>query len=95
VERVGPQLTAFEGRVSFAAVWAVVRRPSLWGTALVQLFRLAPRGWWRRAPFLPVPDRDYLAFRLETMYGDPASVPPATDVVAYLHWCRSVRGALR
>jgi hypothetical protein len=42
-----------------------------------------------------MPDPGYLAFRLETMYGDPARVPAAADVVAYLHWCRSVRGALR
>jgi hypothetical protein len=88
VERVGPQLSG-------GAVWAVVRRPSLWGTAVVQLFRLAPRGWWRRAPFLPAPDPGYLAFRLETMYGDPEHVPAATDVVTYLRWCRSVRQSLR
>jgi hypothetical protein len=36
----------------------------------VRLVRdFAPNGWWRRAPFLPVPPREYLLFRLHTMYG--------------------------
>ena len=68
---------------------AVVVRPGLWGIAAVQVFRLAQSGWWRHAPFLPLPDRDYLRFRLETQYGDPDhSIEPA-DIVAYLRWCRT------
>ena len=70
---------------SFAAVLV---RPSLWGIALVQLFRLAPTGWWRRAPFLPLPDRDYLRFRLQTQYGDPDRAPDPGDLVTYLRWCK-------
>lgn len=61
----------------------------------MQLFALAPRGWWRRRPFLPLPDNDYLAFRLQTMYGDPEHVPAPDDVVAYLKWCRTMRGLAR
>ncbi len=74
---------------------AVVVRPDLWGTATRQLFRLAPSGWWRRRPFLPLPDRDYLAFRMETMYGDAGAAPAGSDVVTYLEWCRSHREVLR
>jgi hypothetical protein len=70
-----------------SAVLAVVVRPWLWSSAL----RLAPRGWWRRRPFLPMPDRDYLRFRLVTQYGDPEHVPDPDDVVAWLQWCRMVR----
>lgn len=70
-----------------AVAGALVRRPALWGTALAQLGRLAAPGWWRRAPFLPLPDVDYLRFRLETQYGDDRSPEPG-DVVTYLHWCR-------
>ena len=68
---------------------AVARRPVLWGTAVVQLFRLAPNGWWRRAPFLPKPDRRYLQFRMETQYGDAMHQPDGRDVVEYLSWCRA------
>jgi len=70
---------------------AVVARPWLWATAVRQVFRLARRGWWRRPPFLPVPDRAYVRFRLETQYGDPAHVLEPDDVVTYLRWCRRAR----
>lgn len=70
---------------------SVAARPWLWWTALVQLSRLAAPGWWRRRPFLPLPDRDYLAFRLQTMYGDSTHEPEPHDLVAYLEWCRKYR----
>jgi hypothetical protein len=70
---------------------AVLVRPTLWLVAIRQLLRLAPRGWWRRAPFLPVPDAGYLRFRLVTQYGDPNHEPEPADLVSYLRWCRDER----
>jgi len=70
-------------------VRAVLVRPRLWGTALRQAGRLAAPGWWRRAPFLPVPDPAYLAFRMETQYGSADHEPDPDDLVAYLEWCRA------
>jgi hypothetical protein len=70
-------------------VAAVARHPDLWPTAAVQVRRLAPNQWWRRPPFLPVPDRAWMRFRLRTAYGDPDRVPQPADVVAWLGWCRS------
>ncbi len=68
---------------------AVLGRPVLWPIALTQARRLAPTGWWHRPPFLPVPDRAYLRFRMVTAYGgDGRRAPDPTDVIAYLHWCR-------
>lgn len=72
------------------AALAVLRRPSLWGVAIAQALRMAPSGWWRRPPFLPVPDPAYLRFRLETQYGSDRE-PEPDDVVTYLHWCRTFR----
>ncbi len=64
-------------------------RPSLWPTALRQARILAPPGWWRRRPFLPVPAADYLRFRLETAYGGAGDqAPRPADLVTYLRWCR-------
>lgn len=77
--------------VTRSAVWAVLRRPWLWGVAL----RLAPRGWWRRSPHLPLPDREYLRFRMVTMYGDATHVPEPGDLVTYLEWCRRFRAVRR
>ena len=73
------------------ATLALVRRPGLWWTALVQLGRLARPGWWRHRPFLPVPDQAYLRFRLQTAYGDPDRDPEPEDVITYLRWCREMR----
>jgi hypothetical protein len=72
-----------------AVAVALGRRPSLWATALGQVRALAAPGWWRRAPFLPLPDPGYLAFRLQTAYGDPVAEPRPADLVTYLHWCRA------
>lgn len=69
---------------------AVLRRPGLWPTAAAQVRRLTPTAWWRRPPFLPVPDRAWLRHRLVVAEGDPRAVPPADEVVAYLEWCRDL-----
>jgi hypothetical protein len=69
----------------------VAARPSLWAAALRQAGRLARPRWWRRAPFLPVPDREYLRFRFETQYGN--APPEPADVVTYLRWCRQLDAA--
>ncbi|MFN2507055.1 MAG: hypothetical protein ABR540_23065 [Acidimicrobiales bacterium] len=75
-------------------VLAVAVRPGLWTTALSQMGRLAVPGWWRRWPPLPLPDRAWLGFRLQTAYGDPNHAPDPADVVDWLRWCRRF-GSLR
>jgi len=74
-------------------VAAVIRRPRLWGTAASAAVAFAPRGWWRQRPFLPVPDKEIMRWRITTAYGSSeAGVDPA-DVVAYLEWRhRSAQG---
>lgn len=67
---------------------AVLRRPGLWLTALRQWRRTTPAGWWKRRPFLPVPSREYLQFRMVTQYGDPNHRATSADVLNYLAWCR-------
>ncbi len=74
---------------------ALLRRPTLWAIAVTQLFVVSPAGWWRRWPPLPWPDREYFRWRLQTQYGDPDHDPVPADVVAYLHWCKEERRALR
>lgn len=73
---------------------AVMVRPRLWATALRQVHRLAPRGWWRRPPFLPIPDRGYSAFRKVTQYGHADHPPEVDDVLVWLEWCRALPAAL-
>jgi hypothetical protein len=71
-----------------AIAWAVARSPRLWPTAVRQVRRLAARGWWRRWPFLPLPPRSYLRFRLLTQYGDASHDAQRGDVLNYLRWCQ-------
>ena len=50
------------------------------------------RGWWRRPPFLPVPDGPSLRWRMYTAYADESAVPPADDVVRFARWRRETMG---
>jgi hypothetical protein len=70
------------------AAAAVIRCPSLWPTAIRQAVRLVPSRWWTTSPYLPVPSRSYLEFRLVTQYGDISHRPEREDVLNYLRWCR-------
>lgn len=57
------------------------------GAALARVaWRFRRREWWRRFPFLPVPARDYLRWRMHTAYGDADIVPPANDIVRFARW---------
>ncbi len=73
----------------------VMRSPHLWLTAIRVACAAAPDRWWRQRPFLPMPTRDYLDFRMTTQYGDPRAEPVPDDVVAYLEWCRQWHRAAR
>ncbi len=76
------------------AVAAVARRPRLWSTAGRAVIDLAPSGWWRRRPFLPLPDDGWMHFRLETAYGGDGSGPlRAEDLVTWLEWKKGLSGA--
>lgn len=50
------------------------------------------RGWWRRVPFLPLPDVPYLRWRMYTAYGHEEAVPPAGDVIRFARWRRETMG---
>ncbi|MDH3538789.1 MAG: hypothetical protein OEP52_02240 [Acidimicrobiia bacterium] len=69
----------------------VVRRPSLWPEALRVLVAFTPGRWWRRAPFLPVPRRAYLRWRMQTAYGSPDATPVPSDVIHFLEWRKGQR----
>ncbi|HXS25227.1 MAG TPA: hypothetical protein VN719_13400 [Gemmatimonadales bacterium] len=50
------------------------------------------REWWRKPPFLPLPDRTYLAWRMYTAYADENAVPPIEDVIRFARWRRETMG---
>lgn len=69
------------------AAHAVVR-PRLAVALLRTAWAFRRRAWWRMPPFLPLPDRSYLRWRMYTAYGDEAAVPPLEDVVGFARWRR-------
>lgn len=76
-----------------AVVGAVALRPWLWAAAVRQVRVLAPDGWWRRFPFVPLPDPAWMGFRLTTAYGSSSARLDPTDVVVWLAWSNTVRHA--
>jgi hypothetical protein len=49
-------------------------------------WRFRRRGWWHRPPFLPLPSREYMDWRMHTAYGDHHATPPAEDLERYARW---------
>ena len=70
---------------------AVATHPPLWITACRQYRSALPRRWWSRRPFLPIPPRDYVRFRVLTQYGSVDHRIEAVDVLNYLSWCKTNR----
>jgi cytochrome c biogenesis factor len=67
---------------------AVVVRPYLWATAIGAWFAFTPLGWWKRWPFLPIPDRSVVDWRVTTAYGQPDMTLATNDMLSYLQWRR-------
>jgi hypothetical protein len=76
--------TALIARLAMRAV--VQPRLALDLVRLAWSFRA--RGWYRQPPFLPLPPREYLRWRMFTAYGDEAAVPPVEDIVRLARWRR-------
>jgi len=49
-------------------------------------WRLRREGWWRRAPFLPVPGQTYWDFRLATATGSITGRASVREVVEFARW---------
>lgn len=68
-----------------------LRRPGLVPGLLGAAWRFRRRDWYRRPPFLPLPPPEYMAWRLDTAYGDEDAVPGARELDRYLRWSRRMR----
>lgn len=72
-----------------------LKRPGLWPALLSAAWAFRPRGWYRRPPFLPLPSRAYMQWRLETAYGDADAVPPEDELVRFITWSAEMRRRMR
>jgi hypothetical protein len=73
-------------RLALVLILRSLRDPALAAALVRVMWRFRRRRWFRRPPFLPVPDRNYLRWRMLTAYGDPNAVPSADDVARYARW---------
>ncbi len=67
-------------------LFALLFKPSLWGTSIRQIFLLAKNRWVLTFPFLPSPGEDFLEFRILTYQGQTEKLPEVKVVVAWLAW---------
>jgi hypothetical protein len=72
-----------------------IRRPRIIPYLLRAAWAFRARGWLRRPPFLPLPPRSYLRWRMETAYGDPDAVPTPDELERYLVWTARMRAQMR
>lgn len=70
-------------------------RPGLWPAMLSAAWAFRAKDWHRRFPFLPLPSKGYVRWRLETAYGDPEAVPPQEELAAFLSWSAEMRRRMR
>jgi hypothetical protein len=64
--------------------------PALARDLLTVAWRFRRMRWYARVPFLPLPARDYVRWRMYTAYGDHDAVPPVNDVIRYARWAARI-----
>jgi hypothetical protein len=69
------------------------RRPRVLASLCAAAWRFRARGWWRRAPFLPVPPREYVGWRIHTAYGDGGREPTADELERYVRWANRMHSS--
>ncbi|MDH3271322.1 MAG: hypothetical protein OEN56_08330 [Gemmatimonadota bacterium] len=72
-----------------------IRRPRMIPYLLRAAWAFRARGWYRRPPFLPLPPRSYMRWRLDTAYGDPEAKPPLDEFERYIVWSAHMRSEMR
>jgi hypothetical protein len=65
-------------------------RPRLAADLILAAWAFRRRQWWKRPPFLPLPDPIYLRWRMYTAYADEQAVPPIDDVIRFARWRRDL-----
>lgn len=72
-----------------------LRRPRIIPYLLRAAWAFRARKWYRRPPFVPLPPRSYLRWRLETAYGDPDALPTLDEMERYLVWTAHMRKQMK
>ena len=81
------------GYVGLAKV--AMQRPWLIPAMLATAWAFRANRWYRRPPFLPVPSKAYVRWRMETAYGDGGMTVLARDLERYLRWGSDMRRRMK
>ncbi|MFN8580545.1 MAG: hypothetical protein U0163_06130 [Gemmatimonadaceae bacterium] len=76
-------------RLFLALTGRAIVNPPLARDLLRVAWRFRTRRWYAKPPFLPLPDREYVRWRMHTAYGSYDALPPAEDVIRYARWVTS------
>ena len=69
--------------------FALLLRPRLWPEVLRAAQAHGCKEWWKRLLF--VPESEYLAWRMQTAYGEKHAAMDPQDAIRYLEWRRRQR----
>ena len=83
------------GSVYSGLVKLALRRPRLIPVMLATAWAFRANRWYRKPPFLPMPSRAYMRWRMDTAYGDGNTVVPSVDLERYLRWGSDMRRRMK
>ncbi|MGI8402649.1 MAG: hypothetical protein ACR2NS_13765 [Gemmatimonadaceae bacterium] len=78
-------------RLALSLTARTIRRPRLASDLIRVSWRFRSNDWYRRFPFLPLPDPTYLRWRMYTAYGDYNALPTAVELERYARWSSDSR----
>jgi hypothetical protein len=80
-------------RLALALVARALLNPLVAWDLWTMAWAMRRRDWHRRPPFLPLPPREYVRWRMYTAYGDEDAIPPVRDVLRFARWRREITRA--
>jgi len=82
-------------RLYLRIVGLAVRRPRMIPYLLRAAWAFRARDWYRRPPFVPLPPRSYMRWRLDTAYGNPDAEPTIDEIERYFVWSARMRAQMK
>ena len=73
-------------KLALAVAGRAAVNPPLARDLLRVAWRFRRRRWYAGFPFLPLPPREYVRWRMYTAYGDADAVPTVEELIRYARW---------
>ena len=83
------------GAVYVGLAKLAIRRPWLIPAMLAMAWAFRANRWYLKPPFLPLPSKAYMKWRMETAYGEGFTVVPSEDFERYLRWGSDLRKRMK